>query len=228
MKSNTKQVRDAVKNLIIEKGANNILNRHITEVVERIGCTYCDVQNAMSYFRYSPQQAKFSTKLNGALSTVGSVMESIRAKFSEKMESAKTAVSNAIDRIKGFFNFEWSLPHLKMPHFSISGSFSLNPPSVPSFGVEWYKTGGIMTSPTVFGMNGTRLMVGGEAGAEAILPLAEFYTELNSMLDRKLKAINQNVNAFIEVHNYIDGDEVASRTTEKVSDNLAIATKKRR
>ena len=52
-----------------------------------------------------------------------------------------------------------------------------------------------MTSPTVFGMNGTRLMVGGEAGAEAILPLAEFYTELNSMLDRKLKAINQNVNA---------------------------------
>lgn len=154
--------------------------------------------------------------------------KAIRAKFSEKMESAKTAVSNAIDRIKGFFNFEWSLPHLKMPHFSISGSFSLNPPSVPSFGVEWYKTGGIMTSPTVFGMNGTRLMVGGEAGAEAILPLAEFYTELNSMLDRKLKAINQNVNAFIEVHNYIDGDEVASRTTEKVSDNLAIATKKRR
>nr|DAF20141.1 MAG TPA: hypothetical protein [Caudoviricetes sp.] len=59
MKSNTKQVRDAVKNLIIEKGANNILNLHITEVVEKIGCTYCDVQNAMSYFRYSPQQAKF-------------------------------------------------------------------------------------------------------------------------------------------------------------------------
>ena len=59
MKSNTKQVRDAVKNLIIEKGANNILNRHITEMVEKIGCTYCDVQNAMSYFRYSPQQAKF-------------------------------------------------------------------------------------------------------------------------------------------------------------------------
>lgn len=59
MKSNTKQVRDTVKNLIIEKGANNILNHHITEVVERIGCTYCDVQNAMSCFRYSPQQAKF-------------------------------------------------------------------------------------------------------------------------------------------------------------------------
>ena len=155
-------------------------------------------------------------------------MESIKSKFSEKMEAAKSVVSGAIEKIKGFFNFEWSLPHIKLPHFSISGKFSLNPPSIPHFSVEWYKTGGIMTSPTVFGMNGTRLMVGGEAGAEAILPLSEFYTQLNSMLDRKLKAINQNVNAFIEVHNYIDGDEVASRTTEKVSDNLAIATKKRR
>ena len=128
-------------------------------------------------------KSSFSTKLNGALSTVGSVMESIRAKFSEKMESAKTAVSNAIDKIKGFFSILSGHCHiLKMPHFSISGSFSLNPPSVPSFGVEWYKTGGIMTSPTVFGMNGTRLMVGGEAGAEAILPLAEFYTELTRCL----------------------------------------------
>ena len=170
----------------------------------------------------------FSTKLNSALSTVGSVMESIRSKFSEKMEAAKSVVSGAIEKIKGFFNFSWSLPSIKLPHFKISGSFSLNPPSVPHFGVEWYKTGGIMMNPTVFGMNGTRLMVGGEAGAEAILPLAEFYTQLNSMLDRKLKAINQSVNNHIEVHNYIDSDEVASRTTEKVSDNLAIATKKRR
>ena len=170
----------------------------------------------------------FSTKLNSALSTVGSVMESIRSKFSEKMEAAKSVVSGAIEKIKGFFNFSWSLPSIKLPHFKISGSFSLNPPSVPHFGVEWYRTGGIMMNPTVFGMNGTRLMVGGEAVAEAIVPLAEFYMQLNSMLDRKLKAINQSVNNHIEVHTYIDGDEVANRTTEKVSDNLAIATKKRR
>ena len=173
-------------------------------------------------------KTSFSTKLNEAKSTVSTVMENIKSAFSEKMESAKSVVSGAIEKIKGFFNFEWSLPHLKMPHFSISGSFSLNPPSVPSFGVEWYKTGGIMTNPTVFGMNGTRLMVGGEAGAEAILPLSEFYTELNYMLDRKLKAISQYVNTMIEVHTYIDSEEVANVTTEKVSDNLAIATKKRR
>lgn len=59
MKVTTKQIRNAVKNLIIEKGIDNILNCHVTEVVEKLGCTYCDVQNAMSYFRYSPQQSKF-------------------------------------------------------------------------------------------------------------------------------------------------------------------------
>ena len=228
-KTNVSTKLENMKSAYNEKGGGmkGIVSATFTGIKDTMN-SLMSTANTLTGGKLDSIKSSFSTKLNGALSTVGSVMESIRAKFSEKMESAKTAVSNAIDRIKGFFNFEWSLPHLKMPHFSISGSFSLNPPSVPSFGVEWYKTGGIMTSPTVFGMNGTRLMVGGEAGAEAILPLAEFYTELNSMLDRKLKAINQHVNAFIEVHNYIDGDEVASRTTEKVSDNLAIATKKRR
>ena len=120
-------------------------------------------------------KSSFSTKLNGALSTVGSVMESIRAKFSEKMESAKTAVSNAIDRIKGFFNFEWSLPHLKLPHISISGSFSLTPPSVPHFGISWYKKamddGMIMNQPTIFGYNAksNQFLAGGEAGSETVV-----------------------------------------------------------
>lgn len=173
-------------------------------------------------------RSAFSSKLNSALSTVGSIMESIRSKFSEKMEAAKSVVSNAIEKIKGFFNFSWSLPSIKLPHFNISGSFSLNPPSVPHFSVEWYKMGGIMTNPTVFGVNGARLMVGGEAGAEAILPLSEFYTKLNYMLDRKIDAINQHVNANIAVYTYIDGDEVANRTTERVSENLAIERKKRR
>lgn len=173
-------------------------------------------------------KSDFSSKLNNALSTVSSVMENIRAKFSEKMEAAKSVVSSAIEKIKGFFNFEWSLPSIKLPHFKIEGKFSLNPPSVPSFGVEWYRTGGIMTNPTVFGMNGNRLMVGGEAGAEAILPLSEFYTKLNNMLDRKINAINQQIKAHVEVHTYIDSDEVSNRTTEKVSENLAVERLKRR
>lgn len=59
MKANTSQVRKAVKELIIKVGFKNIRNFHNTQIVEKLGCTYCDVQNAMSYFQYSPQQEKF-------------------------------------------------------------------------------------------------------------------------------------------------------------------------
>lgn len=108
----------------------------------------------------------------------GELWENIKEKFEaigeaimKPIEKAKDFIKDMIDKIKGFFNFEWSLPKLKMPHLSISGSFSIAPPRVPSFGIDWYKDGGIMTNPTLFGMNGTRAMVGGEADHEAILPL---------------------------------------------------------
>jgi phage-related minor tail protein len=112
-------------------------------------------------------------KLGEALSTARSKLSDIKNAFSEKMDAAKEAVRGAIDKIKGFFNFSWSLPKLKMPHFSISGSFSLNPPSVPHFGVDWYRKAMdepyILNSPTLFGMAGGRLLGGGEAGEEAVV-----------------------------------------------------------
>ena len=141
-------------------------------------------------------------------------------------------MTGALSRIKSAFNFKWSLPHLNLPHISVSGGvapFGIGGKgSLPSFSIQWYKSGGIMTNPTVFGINGNSLMVGGEAGDEAILPLAEFYAKLNTILDRKIQTINQNINATVEVHTYIDSEEVANVTTDKVSDNLAIAHKKRR
>ena len=120
--------------------------------------------------------------------------------------------------IKGFFNFEWSLPKLKMPHFSIEGEFSLNPPSVPSFGIEWYKTGGIMMRPTAFGMNGGNLMVGGEAGAEAILPLNEFYIKLTQILDKKLESINRTniINVNMEQKNIVEKLEEIEMQLERL------------
>ena len=80
-------------------------------------------------------------------------------------------IKGVINKIKGFFNFEWKLPKIKLPHFKVSGSWSLVPPKVPKFSVDWYANGGILNSPTIFGMNGDRMMGGGEAGAEAVLPI---------------------------------------------------------
>lgn len=173
-------------------------------------------------------KSAFSSKLSSAKSTASSILDGIKSAFSSKMESAKSTVSNALGRIKSAFNFSWSLPQLKLPHISISGSFSINPPSVPHFGISWYKSGGIMTNPTVFGTNGNNLMVGGEAGDEAILPLAEFYNKLNNILDKKLDAVQKSNVVYVTNHTYIDGDEVASRTVSKVDAQMVTDRRKGR
>lgn len=80
-------------------------------------------------------------------------------------------IKGVVDKIKGFMSFEWKLPKIKLPHFKASGSWSLVPPKFPKFSVDWYANGGILNSPTIFGMNGDRMMGGGEAGAEAVLPI---------------------------------------------------------
>lgn len=127
-----------------------------------------------------------SSKLSSAFSTVSSKFSSIYSTISSKMESAKSAVSNAISALKEKFNFSWSLPNLKLPHLSISGKFSINPPSVPSFGISWYKDGGILTQPTIFGAAGNTLLAGGEAGAEAVLPLKVLWDKMEAILRRIL------------------------------------------
>lgn len=112
-----------------------------------------------------------SDGLNSAKEIVSSILDSIKDKFTSIWDNCKEIVSNAVQKLKDIMNFSWSLPKLKLPHISISGSFSLNPPSVPHFGIEWYKHGGVMLDPTIFGFNGNKAMVGGEAGAEAIAPI---------------------------------------------------------
>lgn len=106
----------------------------------------------------------------------------IKQGITDKINGAKDAVKSAIDKIKGFFNFDWSLPKIKLPHFNISGKFSLNPPSIPTFGVDWYSSGGIFTKPTIIGNIGVGDADNGKGRqAEAVLPLKPFYQEMESM-----------------------------------------------
>lgn len=218
-KQNVSTKLDNMKAAYTEKGGGmkGIVSATFTGIKDTMN-SLMSTANTLTGGKLDNIRSAFSEKLNSAKSTVSSVMENIKSAFSSKMEGAKSVVSGAIERIKGFFNFSWSLPHLKMPHPKISGKFSLNPPSVPSFSLEWYKTGAIMNSSMIFGMNGNTLLAGGEpeTGGEAILPLAPFYTKLNDILDRKLAAVQQIQNVYVENHTYIDGDEVSSRTVSKV------------
>ena len=152
-------------------------------------------------------KAIFSGDFQGAANIVNTVLQKIVNGFNEKMENAKNKVNNAIQKIKSFFNFSWSLPKLKLPHISISGNFSLNPPSVPKFGIEWYKNGGIMTNPTMFGFNpmSGKAMVGGEAGPEAILPLSKI-----PELMEKMGYLNNNSSSTISINLNVDGKTIAN------------------
>ena len=165
-----------------------------------------------------------TSAINGIKSTISSVWNSVKSATSSTwnaiktaittpINAAKTAVGNAISAIRSKFNFSWSLPHLRLPHPSISGSFSLNPPSVPHFSISWYKNGGIMTKPTAFGAAGDTLLAGGEAGAEAILPLKQFYDRLGDMLDKKLDAIMTGTTVYVYVT--MDGEVVATKDKVK-------------
>jgi hypothetical protein len=106
----------------------------------------------------------------GMISNAKSRFEDLRKSIKDKIDGARDAVKSAVDKIKGFFNFKWSLPKLKLPTFSIKGKFDLNPPSVPKLGIKWNAEGAVFDKPTIFG---TRLGLQGvgEAGKEAIAPI---------------------------------------------------------
>ena len=139
---------------------------YISNILNGISGTVSNVWNGI--------KDTVSNVLNAISGTVSSVWEGIKSTISGAINGARDAVSSAIEAIKGLFNFNISWPHIPLPHFYVSGS--ANPldwlsQGVPSIGIEWYAKGGIMTKPTIFGMNGNNMMVGGEAGNEAVLPL---------------------------------------------------------
>lgn len=102
---------------------------------------------------------------NAVTGAVSGAFNGIRSVIENAMSGAKSTVSNALDAISGFFaGLHLEFPHINLPHFSISGSFSVDPPSVPSFSVDWYRTGAIAMGASVVGI--------GEAGPEAIVPLS--------------------------------------------------------
>jgi len=133
------------------------------------------------------------------LTSIKDKFTQIKDTITEKINGARDAVKNAIDRIKSFFNFSWSLPHLKLPHISISGGFSLMPPRAPHFSIDWYskamKNGMILNNPTIFGMMDGKLLGGGEAGSETIVGTQSLMSMISKAVGNGGTTVNMTINA---------------------------------
>lgn len=161
----TSSVFNAIKS--VASSVWNSIKSVITSVVNGIKSTVSNIWNSI--------KSTTSSVFESIKSTASSVWNSIKSAIETPINAAKNAVKSAIDKMKSFFDFSWSLPPIKLPHISIKGEFSLKPPSVPSFGIEWYKKAMnnpvMFTRPTIFGMDPITGNVrgAGEAGAEIMI-----------------------------------------------------------
>ena len=139
---------------------------------------------------WSNVKSKFSSMKDGIVSVFSNVKEKLSAPF----EKARDAIRGVVDKIKGFFNFNFSWPKIPMPHFGITPKGwkigDLLKGKIPKLGIDWYAEGGILTKPTIFGINGDRVMAGGEAGAEAIIPIDKLEGYISNVVERSMNVVN--------------------------------------
>lgn len=226
LKTNTVNKTNEIKTSIINKwneiktGVTNKVIEIKTAIVDKWNEIKTNVDTTVTNIKNG-----IKDKFSEAYTDVTTIFTNIKTSISDKINEARDAVKKAIDKIKGFMNFEWSLPKLKMPKISIDGKFSLNPPSVPKFGISWHRQGGILPagSNAIFGMNGNNLMRGGEisTGGEAILPLSDLFKEMKGMFadqNRQLISALSNTDQPINLNLNIDGEKLAKAQFKNYKD----------
>ena len=202
-------------------------------------------ENAVSRFQELRDRA--SEKIQSLKEKSVAGFEELRAKglekfdrlksgVTEKLEAVKNFVSNTVQKLKGFFNFDWSLPKIKLPHFSMEGRFSLDPPSIPHIGVEWYKKAMdspvVMEKPTAFGINPAgQIMAGGEAGSEVVsgtetlmemisAAVAEENSQLRGVLERIYSLLAQYFPALAKLQVVLDTGALVGEMAGQMDEEL--------
>lgn len=205
IKSVVTTVINAIKSVI--SSVFNAIKSTITSILNSIKSVFSSVWNGIKSTVSSVIngiKSTISSGMNGAKSTVTGVLNGIKSSFTSIWNGCKSVVSGAINRIKSIMNFSWSLPHLKLPHISISGSFSLTPPSVPHFGISWYKKAMdspfMFTQPTLFDVNpvtGTAKGAG-EAGDEIMYGHSNLMNDIQDAVGHHDNLIVKALNDWFE------------------------------
>ena len=224
MKDSILNKAEEIKSAVAEKfeSIKNAISEKVQSAKEAVVNKFNEIKTGISQKIQNAKTAAvegFSNMKSGVIEKVTGIVSGVKTKFgeiksgiTEKIEGARDAVKNAIEKIKGFFDFKWELPKIKLPHFSISGKFSLNPPQIPKFSVSWYKLGGVFDSPTLFPYGGS---IGGlgEDGAEAVVPL-EKNTQWLDRIAEKLASKQSSTPVILQV----DGKTWAKTTIKTVNE----------
>lgn len=248
IKSVVSSVINAIKSVI--DSVFNAIKSTITNILNGVKTTFSNVWNGIKTTVsnvINGIKSVISGGLNGAKSVVSGVLDGIKSKFSSIFNGAKDIVSGAINKIKGFFNFSWSLPKLKMPHPTISGSFSLNPPSVPHFSIEWYKKAMdepyMFTDPTLFDYNPVTGSArgAGEAGDEMMYGRSSLMGDIGEVVANQnngvIQVIEDMFNKLFDILEMyfpeftkslvLDTGVLVAETAEQYDDALGIIKKRK-
>ena len=224
---------DAIKSEAVKKCGeiSTQANEKFGDIKTKFTSKMEEVKSALGP-KWESLKTQASTKASEVAKKAESAFSNIGSKAGDALEKAKKSIDSGLSSIGRLFkNVSWSLPKIKLPHFKISGSFSLNPPSVPKFGVEWYKRGGIIDGITPLGFTGGTMHMGGEAGKEMVVPLenTSFTSKIaqamgqavdNAMARNYNNMNNNNSNGFndnIDVVLQIDGREFARASINQIN-----------
>ena len=212
----------------------NILSgimRVVSTIWNSISSKVSNVVNNIKSFvttAFNTIKSKITTIGNGIKSAVSTVFNGVKTTISNAIENAKNVVSTGLNAIKGFFNkLKLKLPHIKLPHFSISGKLSLDPPSVPKLSISWYERGGVFNKPSIIGV--------GENGQEAVMPLEKnigwidkLAGMISTSMDRDSSLVPSNTSQFNTTNQgdtnqkYLTNNNNSNTTYEGDTDNSVV------
>ena len=205
------QIKEGITNRI--QAAKQAVVNKFTEIKTNMSNKVAEAKAAV-VGKFTEIKTGITSRIQEAKDRVSTIFSKVKDAITKPVETAKEKVKALIDKIRGFFNFSWSLPKLKMPHFSVSGKFSLNPPSIPKFSVSWYKLGGVFDKTTLFPYGNGSIGGLGEDGAEAIVPL-EKNTKWLDIIAEKLSN-KQGGNRPIVLQ--VDGKTFAEISVDSIND----------